>query len=136
MTPQYLAGPDIHRQEFTQVATRLRILVIAPPDRTHAALAEHLLHRAEGCLLAVQRHGDVQRVGLRAEGHRSPILKSGRARAHLKLNTDLRNLQVSNLAFLWIDLHDVLVPKIRGVDERAAGSVELPQDTQLAHLEE
>src|SRR2546427_12795381 len=126
MTPQHLAGSDVHGQEFTQVASRLWIFVIPAPDRTNAALADYLLHCAEGGLLAVQGHRDVQRIGLRAESHRSPVLESGCARTHFELNTDLGDLPVGGFAILRTHLHDVLVAEIGGVHERAGGPVELP----------
>ena len=42
MTPQDLAGPDIHGQEFAEIAVRLRMLVFSPPHRTGAAASERL----------------------------------------------------------------------------------------------
>src|SRR2546427_10625983 len=136
MTPQHLAGSDVHGQEFTQVASRLWIFVIPAPDRTNAALADYLLHCAKGGPLAVQGHRDVQRIGLRAEGHRTPVLESGCARTHLELDTDLWSLPVGDFAALRTHLHDVLVAEVGGVDERAGGAVELPEDGQLAHFKE
>ena len=43
---------------------------------------------------------------------------------------------VGDLAGLRIHLHDVLVAEIGGADERAGRSIELPENSQLAHLEQ
>ena len=87
---------------------------VPPPPTTFSS-------RTERRLLAVQTERHVQRVGLRAERHRAPALESGRARTHVHLDADLRNLAgpVRHLAGLRIHLDDVLVAEIGRVDERA-----------------
>src|SRR5215472_11785394 len=135
MLPQDFAGSDIHSQELTQVAIGLWIFVIVALDRTIATPADCLLHFTEGGFFAVQGHGDIQRIGLRAEGHRSPVFESGSARTHFQLYTNLRDLEVGYFAILWVHTHNVLITEISRADELAVGPVELPQDTQLAHFE-
>src|SRR5712691_2241374 len=110
MTPQDVPCPGSQGQEVTQVASRLRMFELPAPDRTNAAFAEHLLHLAEGGSLAGQGHRDIQRIGLRAEGHRARVLESGGAWAHFELNTDLRDLArlVGDSARFRTHFHDVL----------------------------
>src|SRR5207245_7757644 len=91
---------------------------------------------AESRVITVRGPRNVQRIGLRAERHRTPVLESGPARTHFELNTDLWDLPVGDFATVRPHLHDVLVAEIGGVDERAGGAVELPEDAQLTHLEE
>src|SRR5260221_12985587 len=121
MTPQYLAGLYVHCKELTQVASRLRMFKVLTLDRPDPAFTKHLLHLAEGSSLAGQRHRDVQGVGLRAEGHRAPVLESGGARTHFELHANLRNLArlVGNFAGLRTHFQDVLVAEIGGVNERS-----------------
>ena len=75
---------------------------------------------------------------MRAERHGTPALESGSAWTHVDLDANLRNLpgQVCHFTVLRIDLDDRLITEIGRVNELAIGSIELPEDAQLAHLEE
>ena len=116
------------------------MFVVLALHRTGAAAADLLLRRtaAEDRFLAVQAHRDVQRIGLRAEGHGAPALEPGRARTHVDLDADLRDLPgpVRDLAGLRIHVQDGLILEIGRVDERAGRPIELPENAELAHLEE
>src|SRR5579871_4256527 len=131
MTPQYPTRLDVHGQELSQAAPRCRVFIIPAPDRTSAALADHLLHRAEGRLLTGQLHRNVQSVRLRAVSHGAPTLESRRAGAHLKLHSDLWDFirPIRHFARLGSDLHDVLIAEIRSVDELSCRTIELPENT-------
>ena len=116
------------------------MLVVLALHRTRAAAAHFFLRRstAKDRFLAVQVHRDVQRVGLRAEGHGTPAFESGGARTHVNLNADLRNLPgpVRHLAGLRIHVQDGLILEIGRVDERAVRPIDLPENAELAHLEQ
>src|SRR5439155_14005119 len=66
MAPQDLPAPDIQSHEFTEIALRLRLLVISAPHGTRAASAIGFLDGAEGRFLAVQIERDVRGIRLRA----------------------------------------------------------------------
>src|SRR2546422_6970105 len=113
------------------------MLIIRALHWTCAALADNFFDGAEGSLLAVQIHRNIERTDLRVVGHRAPALESCSARAHFQLDTQLRDFpwKVRDLPSLRIHLNDRLVTEIRRVDELSVRSIELPQDSELAHFE-
>src|ERR1700730_10246059 len=113
------------------------MLVVLAFYRTCAALAKPLLHFTEGSLLAVQGHWNVQGIRLRTEGDRAPVFESRGAGTHVEFHADPRNLvrPVSDLARFRAYFDDVLIAKIRGVDELSCGAIELPKNAQLTHFE-
>ena len=108
------------------------------PHGTRAAPAEDVFDGAEGRQLAVHRHRDVEGPGVRVVRHRPPALEPRRARAHVDLDPDLGDhpRPVGHFARLAVDVDDVLIADIVRAEELTRLPVELPEDAELAHLEE
>src|SRR2546422_1414570 len=138
MTPFGPPSRYIEGHEFTEIAFGLRMFVISAPHRTNAAAANDLLDGTKRGLLAVEIERDVEHVRLRTERHRAPALEPGGARTLVDFDAQFGDLAltVRDFASLRIHLHDVLIADVGRVNKSASGSIELPQNSQLAHLEE
>src|SRR4029453_15604773 len=138
MAPKNFPGRSIHRQELAEIASGVRMLVVSSANRSRAAPSCDLLHRPERGFLAVQVHRNVQRARLRTECHGAPALEAGRARAHVGLPSQLRDLvrAVEDFSGLRVHFENRLITKIARMNELAGRSVELPENPQLAHLEQ
>src|SRR5262245_57829751 len=138
MTPERFSRSDVERLELAEVAFSRWMFVVAPPHRPRAAAADTLFGRSECRLLAAQTEREIHRTRLRAVGHRAPALEAGRARAPVDLHAELRDLAWPIRPFprLRIDVDERLVADVGGADECAGLTIELPQDPELAHLEE
>src|SRR5678816_3768157 len=113
------------------------MLGVLAANRARSATACDFCGRAECRNLAIEIHRHIERIRLRIERHRAPTLEASCTRAETDLHAQLRNHPgpIRHLARL-IDVEDVLIAKIGGADERAGLPIELPENPELAHLEQ
>ena len=95
-------------------------------------------HRAEDRVRAAGRQRDVERLGLRVIGHGPEVLQAAGTRAVVHGHVDLRDAlgDQDALPAHRVDVDDVLVTQVERVPKRPGARIELPQDADLAHLEQ
>ena len=103
-----------------------------------AADLRGLRHRPEDRVGAAGGQRNVERVGLRVVGHRPQVLEAARAGAVVHRDVELRDPLPAQdaLAGRRMQVHDVLEAEVVGGEVLAGLRIELPEDADLAHLEQ
>ena len=127
--PQRLAAAHADDRQLADVIRTARVIVVLPfanPAGAAAAFAALDVEERRG--LAVQVERDVERLGVRVVAHRAQALEATGARAEIDDLADLldHSVAVGDLPGIGIDVDQVLIPEINGVDELAGYPIELP----------
>ena len=137
--PQQLSGAAVHRHEVAQLLGAVGMDDEAAVVRADPAAAQlGRGHLAENGVRAAGRQRDVERLGLGVIGHGPEVLQAAGTRAVVHRHVDLGDAlgDQDALSAHRVDVDDVLVAQVERVPKRPGARIELPQDPDLAHLEE
>src|SRR5262249_10509591 len=129
LPPQHFAG-HVDREKLAELPLR--------PGRKiyHTTIAiERLGAHAppEGELVARQLIRQIERVGLRADRHRTPRVPPCDRGTEVQWFAEFRDLSrtIRNPPGLLVDVDQRLIPEVRGVDELARAAIDLPQNAEF-----